>query len=163
MVAIYYFETVLKNFRELRHKDAPVLHISSSILQKFCNFIVLKQVLSIGINFHNNWLKIWPDLRNLVSYLMRNYKWNLQSLPQMASQIKCKNLNNFRSRFDFGLRFFLKLYFWKVFYTAWKVSVFGVFLVRIFPYSGWIGIDTPNLSVSVQLWENKGSTLCMKW
>ena len=38
LVAIYYFETVLKNFRELRHKDAPVLHISSSILQ---NYVIL--------------------------------------------------------------------------------------------------------------------------
>ena len=31
--------------------------------------------------------------------------------------------------------------------TAWKVSVFGVFLVRIFPHSDWIRIDTPYFSV----------------
>ena len=31
--------------------------------------------------------------------------------------------------------------------TAWKVSVFGVFLVRIFPQSDWILRDTPQLSV----------------
>ena len=30
--------------------------------------------------------------------------------------------------------------------TAWKVSVFGVFLVRIFPSSDWIRSDTPNPS-----------------
>ena len=31
--------------------------------------------------------------------------------------------------------------------TAWKVSVFGVFLVCIFPQSDWIRRDTPQLSV----------------
>ena len=31
--------------------------------------------------------------------------------------------------------------------TAWKVSVFGVFLVRTFPHSEWIWRDTPYLSV----------------
>ena len=31
--------------------------------------------------------------------------------------------------------------------TAWKVSVFGVFLVRIFPNSDWIQEDTLHLSV----------------
>ena len=32
-------------------------------------------------------------------------------------------------------------------YTAWKVSVFGVFPVRIFPGSDWIRKDTKYLSV----------------
>ena len=31
--------------------------------------------------------------------------------------------------------------------TAWKVFVFGVILVRIFPRSDWIQIDTPCISV----------------
>ena len=31
--------------------------------------------------------------------------------------------------------------------TAWKVSVFGIFLVRIFPYSDWIRRDASYLSV----------------
>ena len=31
--------------------------------------------------------------------------------------------------------------------TVWKVSVFGVFLVRIFPYLDWIQKDTEHLSV----------------
>ena len=31
--------------------------------------------------------------------------------------------------------------------TVWKVSVFGVFLLRIFPYLGWIRTDTPYLSI----------------
>ena len=31
--------------------------------------------------------------------------------------------------------------------TAWKVSKYGVFLVRIFPHSDWIGRDTKHLSV----------------
>ena len=34
-----------------------------------------------------------------------------------------------------------------ILYTAWKVSVFGVFLVYIFPYSGWIRRDTSYFSV----------------
>ena len=32
-------------------------------------------------------------------------------------------------------------------YTAWKVPVFGVILVHIFPHSDWIRGDTPYLSV----------------
>ena len=31
--------------------------------------------------------------------------------------------------------------------TLWKASVFGVFLVRIFPHSDWIGRNTEYLSV----------------
>ena len=36
--------------------------------------------------------------------------------------------------------YFYILYFkfCRIFYTAWKVSVFGVFVVRIFPHSYWI-------------------------
>ena len=33
------------------------------------------------------------------------------------------------------------------FYTTWKVSVFGVILVCIFPHSEWIRRDTPYFSV----------------
>ena len=32
-------------------------------------------------------------------------------------------------------------------YTTWKVSVFGVILVRIFPHSDWIWRDDPYLSI----------------
>ena len=39
----------------------------------------------------------------------------------------------------------------KVYYTTWKVSLFGVFLVRIFLHSDWIRGDNP---YSVLLWEN---------
>ena len=31
--------------------------------------------------------------------------------------------------------------------STWKISVFGVFLVRIIPHSDWIWIDTEYLSV----------------
>ena len=55
LVAIYYFETVLKNFGKWRRKGGPASHLSRSILQKFCNFGVLKQV---------------PDIRNLVFLLI---------------------------------------------------------------------------------------------
>ena len=45
---------------------------------------------------------------------------------------------------------------WKMFnrYTLWKVSVFWVFLVHIFPHSDWIWRDTPYLSVfSPNIWK----------
>ena len=51
--------------------------------------------------------------------------------------------------------------------TTWKVPVFGVFLVRIFPHSDWIRRDTVSLRIqsdcgkirtripySVRMWEN---------
>ena len=93
------------------HLFPPFLPI---ILQKFCNFSVLKQVFSICTNFHNDWLKTWPGIRYLV-FLLGN-------LPQFwkfvkeTSQIKCKNWHNFRSRFDYDLRVFLNVVFWKVFH-----------------------------------------------
>ena len=37
--------------------------------------------------------------------------------------------------------------FWAVTCTAWKVSIFGVFLVCIFPHSDWIRWDTSYLYV----------------
>ena len=36
---------------------------------------------------------------------------------------------------------------WYIIFTAWKLSVFGVFLVRIFPHSDWIRRDIPYFSV----------------
>ena len=36
--------------------------------------------------------------------------------------------------------------------TAWKVSVFGIFLVHIFPHSDWIRRDTQN---AVKYWSEK--------
>ena len=36
--------------------------------------------------------------------------------------------------------------------TAWKVSVFGIFLVHIFPHSDWIRRDTQN---AVKYWPEK--------
>ena len=66
LVAIYYFETVLKNFGKCRHTGVSVLHVLPRILQKLCNFSVLRRVLSICTNFQNHWLKTWLDIRNLV-------------------------------------------------------------------------------------------------
>ena len=41
-------------------------------------------------------------------------------------------------------------------HNAWEVSVFGVFLVRIFPQMDWIRVDKEYLSpYSVQMLENK--------
>ena len=70
LVAIYYFEIVLKNVEKWRHKRITFSHLSLSILQNFCcTFSVLKQWSSIGTNFHNDWLKTWPDIRKLVFLL----------------------------------------------------------------------------------------------
>ena len=44
---------------------------------------------------------------------------------------------------------YLYLYNFEV-HTAWKVLIFRVFLVRIFPHLDWIQKDTPNLSVFSQ-------------
>ena len=42
------------------------------------------------------------------------------------------------------------------FHTAWIVSVFGIFLVRIFPHSDWIWKDSPYLSIFSPNAGNKG-------
>ena len=65
----YFFFFVLKNFRRWRHKGGPVSHLSPSILERLFNFSVLKQVVFICTNIHNDWLKTWPDIRNLVFQL----------------------------------------------------------------------------------------------
>ena len=44
---------------------------------------------------------------------------------------------------------YLYLYNFEV-HTAWKVLIFRVFLVRIFPHLDWIQKDTPNLSLFSQ-------------
>ena len=79
------------------------------------NFSGLKQVLSICTSFHNNWLKTWLDIRNLIfllnKELCRKFAAVLKVLPKMMSQIKYKNWHKFRSTFDFNLRFFLKVMF----------------------------------------------------
>ena len=40
-------------------------------------------------------------------------------------------------------------------HTVWKVSMFGVILVRIFPHSGWIRRNTPYLSVSPNMFSKQ--------
>ena len=35
-----------------------------------------------------------------------------------------------------------------IIYTEWKMSVFGVFLVRLFPHSDWIRRDMEHFAVS---------------
>ena len=59
------------------------------------------------------------------------------------------NLWNFtRNQLSFSLQEgngWRRIYLWKTnttLYTAWKVFVFGVFLVRVFPHSNWIRKDT---------------------
>ena len=69
LVAIYYFETVLKNFGKCHHTGVSVLYVLPRILQKLCNFSILRHVLSICMNFQNDWLKTWLDIRNLVFLL----------------------------------------------------------------------------------------------
>ena len=55
--------------REWRHTLAAISHLSQSILKKLFNFSLLKEAFSICTNFHNDWLKTWPDIRNLVFLL----------------------------------------------------------------------------------------------
>ena len=43
--------------------------------------------------------------------------------------------------------------------TAWKVLIFGVFLVRLFPYSDWIRRDNPYLSVFSPKRESTGQKI----
>ena len=110
-IAVWWRYISLKLFwRTLENEvRTPVSHLLPIILQKFCNFSVLKQVFSICTNFHNDWLKTWPGIRYLV-FLLGN-------LPQFwkfvkeTSQIKCKNWHNFRSRFDYDLWGFLNVVF----------------------------------------------------
>ena len=119
LAAIYYFETVLKNLGKWRHKGAPVTNLSPSILKKICNCSVLKLVFSICTNFHNDWLKTWPDIRNLVFLLISNYTGNL---PQFSKFIKDDVINEIQNltTFDLDLTltygFFKKSYLWKVFH-----------------------------------------------
>ena len=57
-------------FQELwKMTSLKVSHFSPRILQKFCNFSLFKWVLSICTNFHNDWLKTWSDVGNLVFLL----------------------------------------------------------------------------------------------
>ena len=44
--------------------------------------------------------------------------------------------------------------------TAWKVSVFGIFLVRIFPHLDWIWRDT---LYPVFIWTEYGEILCIRY
>ena len=51
-----------------RHKGTPFSHFSSSILQNFCYFNVLKQGISICSNLDNDSLKTSLDKGILYSY-----------------------------------------------------------------------------------------------
>ena len=68
------------------------------------------------------------------------YKWVItelrenKSLHNNASLFKTPIIGNLESAWSF---------------TAWKVSVFWVFLVRIFPYLDWIRRNNPCLSVFI--------------
>ena len=52
-----------------RHTLDAVSDLSKIILKKICNFSLLKEAFSICTNFHDDWLKTWPDIRNLVFLL----------------------------------------------------------------------------------------------
>ena len=70
LVAIYYFETVLKNFGwEITSNIGRCFTSFKNYFKKICNFSLLKEAFSICTNFHDDWLKTWPDIRNLVFLL----------------------------------------------------------------------------------------------
>ena len=115
LIAIYYFEIFLKNFGKWRHQGARVSYFSPRIFQKFCNFSVLKQVFSICTSFQNNWLKSWPDIRNLVFLLNKelykkfalvlkvcqrwHHKWNIKTIITLDLDL---NLADFSKSHIFG-------------------------------------------------------------
>ena len=116
----------LKLFWRTLEKDVikePLFHTFCQVFyKKKRNFSGLKQVLSICTSFHNNWLKTWLKIRNLMfllnKELCRKFSAVLKVLPKMMSQIKYKNWHKFRSILDFNIRFFLKVMFWKVFHLT---------------------------------------------
>ena len=123
LVAMCYIETVLKNFGKwCRHKGAPVSHLSPSILQKCCNFCVLKQVLSICTNFHLDWLKISPDIRNLVFLLNEELYRKFTAVPKVCQRWRHKWNTKTGITLDIDLiltcGFFKKSYLWKAFYLT---------------------------------------------
>ena len=80
------------------------------------------------------WLGLFSVIEQLFSNFSNNHK-QLWALHFNLSWLWQKSLN------------------WKN-NTVWKVSVFGVFVVRIFLNSNWIRRDTKYLSVSVRIREN---------
>ena len=66
----------------------------------------------------------------------------------LVIQISETNQNSGKSDFQ------LVVNLWKYSVTAWKVYVFGVFLVRIFPHFDWIRRDTETSKYSVRIREN---------
>ena len=105
------------------------------------NFVKLKsfskvlEELDIKEVKHESALKIFDDSK-------------LLSRPtnQPTNKLLSRPTNScfFNNYFDVGLLA------WEVnidINTAWKMSVFGLILIHIFPYSNWIRRDTPHLSV----------------
>ena len=96
----------------------------------------------------------WPEMgwtKNLKTIVVTNSS-KLWDISQRKYTCSCSIIA------CFGRIFQNKLLFWensfrsffklmKELFTGWKVSVFGVILVRIFPHSDWIRWDTPYLSV----------------
>ena len=103
-------------------------------------------------------------LRFVVTYLSKTvyqkiFDWLFQKIMGVIKkiliakfwlviQISETNQNSGKSDFQ------LVVNLWKYSVTAWKVYVFGVFLVRIFPHFDWIRRDTETSKYSVRIREN---------
>ena len=108
--------------------------------------------LSISIFWYISASK-FPSLRKLMFYTI----YHLNLMHYYSSQ-KCNIAVN---------------YYRKKHYTVWKVSVFGVFLVRIFPHSDWIRRDTerygktPNTdtfhAVSLSIFDRVSNTILFQF
>ena len=116
LVAIYYFETILKNFGKWRHKG-PLFHTSDLGFYKIFVILVFwnKNSPLAPILIMIDW-KLGPIQGILNFSLTRNHTGNLQyhssaSLWKLTSRIKYKNWHNCGSSFDFELRFFFKVIF----------------------------------------------------
>ena len=74
-------------------------------------------------------------------YKLQKYMW-AQMLSSISILFNLK-LNTYNCLHDIMKHFKILIYIW----FAWKASVFGVILVRIFRHLDWIRRDTPYLSV----------------
>ena len=121
-------------------------------------------MLNIGIQFLLKWYRnlIFWELLVILRHrksknvsLFRKIRGLSKTMSNICDGVFCKNILRLKT---FSAKIFI-LYVWqgpkkvsdyptkKNSSTAWKGSIFGVSVVRIFPQSNWIWRDTPYISV----------------
>ena len=112
---------------------------SGSALQRKRNCIVYFGTESMSSITHEIW-EIFPCK-------IKNAKPLDICKEKCGQQIKLRKFMVL-SRSSFDYLWLVRLFrFYTLANTAWKVSVSGVILVRIFPHSDWMRRDTPYISV----------------